>query len=58
MKKPMRLYEAEIKKATTKAELSNISYTALRDDEECTVFSKKYDKLITLCVKREIELGL
>lgn len=58
MKKPMRLYEAEIKKATTKAELSNISYTALRDDEECTVFSKKYDKLIMLCVKREIELGL
>lgn len=58
MKKPLKLYEAEIKKATTKAELSNISYTALRDDEECTVFSKKYDKIINLCTKRELELGL
>lgn len=58
MKKTLKLYEAEIKKATTKAELSNISYTALRDDEECTVFSKKYDKIINLCVKRELELGL
>lgn len=58
MKKPMRCHEAEIKKATTKAELSNISYKALRDDEECTVFSKKYDRIIALCTKREIELGL
>ena len=58
MNKPMRLYEAEIRNATTKAELSNISYMALRDDEECTVFSKKYDRIIALCVMREIELGL
>ena len=58
MKKPMRYYEAEIRKATTKAELSAISFAALRDDDECTVFSKKYDRIIDLCVKREMELGL
>ena len=50
-------YKKKINKATTKEELQNISYNALKNDPECTVFSKKYDKIINLCTRREIELG-
>lgn len=58
--KPKRLavYGGMIKHATTKEELEKICYDALKNDPECTVFSKKYNAIIKMCVKREIELGL
>lgn len=49
-------YKAQIQRAKSKEELQQISYLALRDDPECTAFSRKYDKIVTLCVKREMEL--
>lgn len=58
--KPLSLaaYGGMIKSAKTKEELEKISYGALKNDPECTVFSEKYNKIIRMCVKREIELGL
>ncbi len=56
--KSLAVYGGMIKHATTKEELDKISYDALRDDPECTVFSKKYSAIIKMCVRREIELGL
>lgn len=56
--KSLAVYGGMIKHAATKEELEDISYDALRDDPECTVFSKKYQAIIKMCVKREIELGL
>ena len=49
-------YKAQIQRAKSKEELSRISYLALRDDPECTAFSKKYDKIVAMCVRREMEL--
>ena len=51
-------YAKLINKAKTKKELQDITYKALTTDDECKVFSKKYDKIIQLCIKREIELGI
>lgn len=56
MKKTIKEYQKEIQKATTKEELQAISYAALRNDPECTVFSKKYDRIISMCTQREAEL--
>ena len=56
--KTLSVYGGMIKHATTKAELDAISYDALKNDPECTVFSKKYNAIIKMCVKREMELGL
>ena len=57
MVKPISEYKKAIGKATTKEELQAISYEALKNDDECTVFSKKYDKIVGLCVRREAELN-
>lgn len=54
----LAVYGGMIKHATTKEELDQISYDALKNDPECTVFSKKYNAIIKMCVKREMELGL
>ena len=52
-------YQEAIKKATTKEELRQISYKAfLQDDNALRGKHSLYDKVITLCVSREIELGL
>lgn len=52
-------YKAEIKKATTKEELRQISYKAFLQDENALRGRQSlYDKVINLCVKREDELGL
>ena len=56
--KTLKEYQSMIKKAKTKEELQSISYNALKNDEECKVFSKKYDKIINMCIKREMELGV
>jgi len=55
-KKSIRDYQKEIKAATTKEQLQAISFNALKNDPECTVFSKKYDKIITLCTERQFAL--
>ena len=49
-------YSNMIKAAKTKEELKKISYDAIKDDPECTVFSKKYNAIIKMCVKREMEM--
>lgn len=52
-------YKAEIKKATTKDELRQITYKAfLEDDDALKGKQSIYDKVINLCIKREEELGL
>lgn len=56
--KALSVYGGMIKHATTKEELSRISYDALINDHKCTVFSKKYNAIIEMCVKRKMELGL
>ena len=56
--KSLAVYGGMIKHATTKEELEEILYDALKNDVECTIFSKKYKAIIKMCVKREIELGL
>lgn len=53
----LKEYQKIIKKAKSKDELQQISYKALRDDKECTVFSKKYNKIVNMCIKREMELS-
>lgn len=35
-----------------KKELYAISYDALKNEDKCTVFSKKYDKIVELCTFR------
>lgn len=58
MVKKISEYKAEISKAMSKEHLQHICLDALKYDDECTVFSKKYDKIVELCAVREIELGL
>lgn len=57
MTRTLKDYQAMIKKAKTKEELRKISSDALMNDNECKVFSKKYDKIIIMCVKREMSLS-
>ena len=50
-------YKERIAKATTKAELGDISYKAyLADDDALSGKKTLYDKVIELCIKREAEL--
>lgn len=52
-------YKAEIKKATTKEELRQIAYKAFLQDENALKGKRSlYEKVITLCINREVELGL
>lgn len=52
-------YKQEIEKATTKEELSNISYKAfLADPDALSGKRTLYDEVVDLCIKRELELGV
>lgn len=52
-------YQNQIKAATTKEELRRISSKALSQDNGPILRSKSlWNKVIDLCVKREMELGL
>ena len=52
-------YKAEIKKATTKEELRQITYKAFLQDENALKGKRSlYEKVITMCISREVELGL
>ena len=55
---PIAYYKKKIAEAQTKEELRQISYLALRDDDECMVFSRKMERIDALCLLREAELGL
>ena len=55
-KRTFAYYKELAAQANTVEELQTISYNALRDDPECTAFSGKYDKIVAMCVKREMEL--
>lgn len=50
----MKQFIKEIKSATSKEQLSNITYNALKSN----LSSKQYDKVIAYAVCREIELGI
>lgn len=56
MRKNLREYKAAINKAASKEELTTISYDALKNDPECTIFSKKYERIIEMCIQREEDL--
>lgn len=49
-------YKRLIAAAKTVDDLKDITYAALRDDDECTVFSKKYNKIVTMAVRRSIDM--
>ena len=52
-------YKVEIKKATTKEELRQITYKAFLQDENALKGRQSlYEKVITMCINREVELGL
>lgn len=52
-------YKTEIKKATTKEELRQITYKAFLQDENALKGKRSlYEKVITMCINREVELGL
>lgn len=52
-------YRKMIKNATTKKELTEISYQAFLEDEMAlTGKNSLYNRVITACVCREIELGI
>ena len=53
MEDKLRLYKDAIKKATTKEQLGEVSYKACLNED-----NHMWNKVIDLCVKREIELGL
>ena len=50
----MKTFIKDIKAATSKEQLSNITYAALKSN----LSSKQYDKVIAYAVCREIELGI
>ena len=66
--KTLEDYKKKIRKAKTKEELHQISYEAFLADTKCTidVMAKEigrrsrslYGRVVTLCVKRQNELGL
>ena len=49
-------YRKLISQVETVDQLQGISYSALRDDPECTAFSRKYDKIVAMCVEREMKM--
>ena len=52
-------YKSKIKMATTKEELQDISYKAfLEDDKALSGKITLYNRVVNLCIKREVELGL
>ena len=51
----MRTYIKRIKSATTKSELTNITYEAFKSGK---ITLKQYDDLVAYALCREIELGI
>ena len=53
-------YKAEIKKeTTTEEELRQITYKAFLQDKNALKGRQSlYEKIITMCINREVELGL
>lgn len=53
----LKEYKKIISNATTKDELRNISYRAFLQDDKALCGKKTlYNKVIDLCIKREVEL--
>jgi len=52
-------YKKRINNATTKDELRQITYDAfLQDDNALRGNNSLYNKVITLCIQREVDFGL
>jgi len=52
-------YKSKIKMAATKEELQAISYKAfLEDDKALSGKITLYNRVVKLCIQREVELGL
>lgn len=52
-------FKDEISKAETQEKLGDIAYEAfLQDDRALQSKNSLYEKVVKLCIKREVELGL
>ena len=52
-------FKDEISKAETQEKLGDIAYEAfLQDDRALQSKNSLYEKVVKLCIKREIEMGL
>lgn len=57
--KTLNEFKDEISKAETQEKLRDIAYEAfLRDDRALQSKNSLYEKVVKLCIKREVELGL
>ena len=57
--KTLNEFKDEINKAETQGKLRDIAYEAfLQDDRALQSKNSLYGKVVKLCIKREIELGL
>ena len=57
--KKLNEFKDEISKAETQEKLGDIAYEAfLQDDRALQSKNYLYEKVVKLCIKREIELGL
>ena len=57
--KTLNEFKDEISKAETQEKLGDIAYEAfLQDDRALQRKNSLYEKVVKLCIKREIELGL
>lgn len=57
--KTLNEYKDEISKAETSKKLGDIAYEAfLQDDRALQSKNSLYEKVVKLCIKREVELGL
>ena len=55
----LKEYQKEINQATTREELRQISYKAFLQDKNALRGNRSlYNKVVTQCVNREVELGL
>ena len=58
-KKTLDDYRRAIESATTHEELAEISYTAFLADENALTGKRTlYNRVVSMCVKRETELGI
>ena len=57
--KTLNEYKDEISKAVSQEKLGDIAYEAfLQDDRALQSKNSLYEKVVKLCIKREVELGL
>lgn len=57
--KTLNEFKDEISKAETQEKLGDIAYEAfLHDDRALQSKNSLYEKVVKLCIKREVELGL